>query len=26
VGAARAARGEATSLDIGADPNLRLTA
>ncbi|MBA3690911.1 MAG: tRNA (adenosine(37)-N6)-threonylcarbamoyltransferase complex transferase subunit TsaD [Actinobacteria bacterium] len=26
VGAARAIRGEATSLDIGADPNLRLTA
>ena len=26
VGAARAARGETTSLDIGADPNLRLTA
>jgi N6-L-threonylcarbamoyladenine synthase len=26
VGAARAARGEATLLDIGADPNLRLTA
>jgi N6-L-threonylcarbamoyladenine synthase len=26
VGAARAAQGEATSLDIGADPNLRLTA
>jgi tRNA N6-adenosine threonylcarbamoyltransferase len=26
VGAARAARGESTSLDIGADPNLRLTA
>jgi N6-L-threonylcarbamoyladenine synthase len=26
VGAARAARGEGTSLDIGADPNLRLTA
>jgi N6-L-threonylcarbamoyladenine synthase len=25
VGAARAARGESTSLDIGADPNLRLT-
>jgi N6-L-threonylcarbamoyladenine synthase len=25
VGAARAVRGEATSLDIGADPNLRLT-
>jgi N6-L-threonylcarbamoyladenine synthase len=26
VGAARALRGESTSLDIGADPNLRLTA